>query len=86
VPNILESAFGSQGSMLSSFFLKKNRRYFYKLSKNLKIILEIVSDTSHNHAKSQFYYFLFYANKMIKSNIFWDLKMTTQICTFIIFM
>jgi hypothetical protein len=41
-----ENAFGSR-----RFY--KIKRHFYNLSKNLKIILEMVSDTSHNHAKSQ---------------------------------
>jgi hypothetical protein len=68
--SISESAFGSRAPVLSPF--KKIKIHFYKLSKNLKTILEIFSDTSHKHAKSQpEIRFILWYTKIIKSDMFW---------------
>jgi hypothetical protein len=48
-----------------SRYFKKIIKYIYKLIKNLKIILEIVNDISHNHAKSQPNFFYFVLDKNI---------------------
>jgi hypothetical protein len=49
---LTKSAFCSRALVLSSFF-SKCKKNFPKLSKNLKIILKIINETFHNHAKSQ---------------------------------
>jgi hypothetical protein len=42
--------------LIKDFFgsrqFERNERYFCMLFKNLKIIMKIVNDTSHNHIKS----------------------------------
>jgi hypothetical protein len=50
-----EKCFLARGAVV---YFKKMKKYFYKLSKTMKIILKIVSATFHNHEPDLFYFVL----------------------------